>query len=198
MAKPDLRPNEQILFPNPFEEDEKNPFIVTTLRLIYSPHGKKQELDSTKVTYSGKSNDEKKMMLIVLLAVLALPLLGFGVYNYYSYRDKPMEPPAAIKGVPQKPLTKKDMDTFASNQQHFIIGIVLGVFGAGFGGGAYLLYKRRLTVVIGGGGKVWRIPAKDKIDQDKMLTMVGASQTAAKAMIPPPMPQKVIKPPGAK
>jgi hypothetical protein len=198
VAKPDLRPNEQILFPNPFEEDEKNPFIVTTLRLIYTGEGKKQELDSTKVTYSGKSNDEKKMMLIVLLAVLALPLLGYGLYSYYTYRDKTMEAPAEIKGVTHKPYTKKDYADWASNKQHFVIGIVVGVFGAAFGGGAYLLYKRRLTVVIGGGGKVWRIPVKDKINQDKILTMIGASQTSAKAMIPPPMPQKVVKPPGAK
>jgi hypothetical protein len=204
VAKPDLKPNEQILYPNPFEEDEPNPIIVTTTRVLWSGDGKKQELDSTKISYSGKSNDEKKMKLIVLLVLLGLPLFLIGFYNYYSYRDKPMGPPPEIKGVPQKPLTKKDFDTFASNEQHYIIGIVLGVFGAAFGGGAYLLYKRRLTVVIAGqpagGGKtqIFRIPIKDKILQDKLLTMVGASQTAAKAMVPPPMPAKVVKPPGAK
>ncbi len=198
VAKPDLRPNENILYPNPFEEDEPNPAIVTTHRVLWSGDGKKQELDSTKISYSGKSNDEKKMKLIVLLVLLGLPLFLVGLYNYWSYKDKPMGPPAAIKGVPQKPLTKKDYEVFASNQQHYIIGIVLGVFGAAFGGGAYLLYKRRLTGVIAGDGKIFRIPVKDKVQQDKLLTIVGASQTAAKAMVPPPMPQKVIKPPGAR
>src|SRR5262249_9569950 len=154
--------------------------------------------DSTKISYSGKSNDEKKMKLIVLLVVLGLPLFGFGLYNYYTYRDKPMEAPAEIKGVTQKALTQKDVNTFASNKQHYIIGIVLGVFGAAFGGGAYLLYKRRLTVVVAAPGKIFRIPVKDKMQQDKLMTMIGASQTSAKAMIPPPMPAKVIKPPGVK
>jgi hypothetical protein len=204
VAKPDLKPNEQILYPNPFEEDMPNPCIVTTTRVLWTGDGKKQELDSTKISYSGKSNDEKKMKLIVLFVLLGLPLFLVGAYNYYSYKDKPTGPPPEVKGVPQKPLTKKDYDTFASNQQHVVIGIVLGLFGAAFGGGAYLLFKRRLTVVIAGqpaaGGKtqIFRIPVKDKIQQDKLLTMVGASQTSAKAMIPPPLPTKVQKPPGAK
>jgi hypothetical protein len=198
VAKPDLKPNEQILYPNPFEEDVPNPIIVTTTRVLWSGDGKKQELDSTTITYSGKSNDEKKMKLIVLLVLLGLPLFLVGLYNYYSYRDKAMEPPAEIKGVPQKPLTKKDYETFSSNKTHYVVGVTLGLFGALFGGGAYLLYKRRFTVIIAAPGKIFRVPVKDQVQQDKLMTMVGASQTSAKAMIPPPMSNKVIKPPGAK
>ena len=41
------------------------------------------------------------------------------------------------------------------------------------------------------------IPAKNKAEQDKILMMIGAAKTSAKAMAPPPMPAKVQKPAGA-
>jgi len=50
-------------------------------------------------------------------------------------------------------------------------------------GVAYLLYKRRMTVVIAGQGKKLEIPTKDAMTQDKLLTMVNAAKTAAAAMV---------------
>jgi hypothetical protein len=95
--------------------------------------------------------------------------------------------------VKQKLYTPNEMREFKNNQTQLIVGIVLGVFGAAFGGVAYLLYKRRLTVVIAGQGKVLTIPVKDATQQDQMLTMVNAAKTAAAAMAPMPMPDKVQK-----
>jgi hypothetical protein len=195
VAKLDLKPNENILFPNPYLEDEKNPIIVTTLRVMYAPEGKKQEMDSTKIGFTTKANDGKIMGLIIILVLVGLPFFGIGLYNYYHYKDTPMSKPEPIKGVPEKMYTKAELSTFSSNKQHYVIGIVLGLFGAAFGGAGYLLYKRRFLVVVQGAGKTWNIRVKDGIDQDKLLTMIGASQTSARAMVVQPMPSKVIKPP---
>ncbi len=37
-------------------------------------------------------------------------------------------------------------------------------------------------MIVGGGGKVLEIPVKDEKEQDKVLTMVGAAQTASQAL----------------
>ena len=196
MAKVDLKPNENILFPSPYMEDEKNPLIVTTMRILWSGEGKKQELDATKVTYTGKGNNPQIMSVVVLLFLLGLPFALFGAYKYMKYRNLPMEPPAQLdKNAPPSAFSRAQIEQFNSNKTNFIVGVVAGVFGIALGGGAYLLYKRRLMVVIGGAGKVMKIPVKDTGEQDKLLTMVGAAQTAAKAMAPAAMPAKVAKPP---
>jgi hypothetical protein len=190
-----LKPNEQVLFPSPFVEDERNPLIISTQRLVWSGGNqrKPKEIEASKIHYSGKGFHRKFVTIMFICAVLGAPFFLIGAYKIYVYKDKPTEPPAAVKGMPQKPLTRKDLMEFQSNKDQIILGIVLGAFGAVFLGVGYLMYKKRLTVVVGGGGRALAIPVKDKMEQDKILTMLNAAQTTAKAMAPPPMADKVQK-----
>lgn len=193
LPKFEPKPNEQVLFPSPFVANEYNPLIVSTNRLIFVSDGKKREVPADKITFAGKGFHKKFMLIMLVLGLIGAPFFGYGAYTYYTSKDKPTEPPAVVKGMPRKPVTAKDLADYARNKNQKILGIVVGVFGAAFLGVAYLLYKRRLTVIIGAGGKALEIPAKDKADQDKILMMVNAATTAAKAMAPPPMPDKVAK-----
>jgi hypothetical protein len=197
VAKLDLRPTEQVLFPNPYMEEEKNPLVVTTMRVLWSGDGKKQAIDADKITYTGKGNNPQIMTVVVMLFLLGLPFFIFGAYKYVKYRNLPMEVPAAVKGAPETAYTAAQKKAFDSNKNNFILGVVVGVFGAALGGGSYLLYKRRLMIMVGGPGKIMNIPVKDATEQDKLLTMVGAAQTSAKAMGASLGPQKVVKPPAA-
>jgi hypothetical protein len=159
--------------------------------VLYTGAGKKQELDAAKITYSGKGVNKQFLALMLIFGVIGAPFLIIGGYMGYTYKDDqkyPKSPPPEIKGQPKKPVTQKQLDEFGENKLKFILGLTLLGFGAIMGGGAYLLYKRRLTVVIGGGGRALRIRVKDKMEQDKILTMVGAAVTSAKAMAPQPMP----------
>ena len=191
-----LRPNESVLHPQPYVAEEKPPLIVTTFRVFYSGGKKQQELDAAKITYTGKGVNKQFLALMLVFAVVGAPFLAIGGYMSYTYKDDqkyPKSPAAEVKGQPVKKYTQKQLDQFSENKTKFILGITLLAFGALMGAGAYLLYKRRLTVVIGGGGRALRIRVKDKADQDKILTMVGAAVTSAKAMAPKPMP--VMRPP---
>src|SRR5262245_40129780 len=133
-----------------------------------------------------------------ILLLLGAPFLLIGAVKYYTYKDKPTEPPAAVKGMPQKPVTYQDMAMYSNNKQQQVMGLVMLIFGAAFVGASYLLYRRRLPAIIAGEGKPLEIPVKDKATQDKLLMMVGAAQTAAKAMVAaPPIPSKVQKYPPA-
>jgi len=197
-VKIQLRNHESILHPQPYVAEEKPPLVVTTFRVIYSGSGKKQELDAAKITYSGKGVNKQFLALMLVFGVIGAPFLAVGGYLGFVYKDDvkyPKGPPPEVKGQPKKPVTQKQLDEFADNKLKFVLGLTLLGFGAIMGGGAYLLYKRRLTVVIGGGGRALRIRVKDKMEQDKILTMVGAAVTSAKAMAPQPMPQ--MKPPAA-
>jgi hypothetical protein len=181
-VKFELRPLENILHPNPYVAEEKPQLVVTTFRVMYSGSGKKQEMESNKLTYSGKRNDPKIMQLMVVLALFALPFIIVGGLKYWHYKDLPTAAPDPVKGQPVKPLSQKQIQTFEDNKFNKWLGIGLIGFGALFGGSVYLLYKRRLIVVIGGGGKAMRIRVKDAAEQDKVLMMIGASKQSAQAM----------------
>lgn len=195
MAKLELRPNEQVLFPTPYVENERNPLIISTLRVVWSGDNPKKPktIDASKIQTSVKGYHQKVIMVMLLLTLLGAPFLAIGGYKYYHYKDKPTEPPPAVKGVKQKLYTPNEMREFSNNKTQKIVGLVLGIFGAAFGGAAYLLYKRRLTVIIAGQGKILSIPVKNAAQQDQMLTMVNAAKTAAAAMAPMPVPDKVQK-----
>ena len=182
-----LKPNENVLYPQPYVEQEYNPLIVTTLRVIWAGEGakpKKKEVDAAKITYVAKGFHQKFVMLMLIFGVLAAPFLGIGAYKYWTYRNKPTEAPKVEKGQKAKPLTQNDLKVFQDNKANLVMGIVMGIFGAAMGGVAYLLYKRRMTVVIAGQGRKLEIPVKDAITQDKLLTMVNAAKTAAAALAP--------------
>jgi hypothetical protein len=196
-GKLELKPNEQILFPQNYTEDLYNPLIITTLRVLWSGDGKKKELDSGKITKVAKGFHQKFVMVMVIMGLVALPFVITGAYKYYSYKDEPTEPPPVVKGQKQKPLTQNDLIVLQNNKTQQIVGLVLIGFGGLFGGVAYLLYKRRLTVIAASGGRVLQLPVKNAMVQDQVIMMINASVTAAKAMAPPPMPEKVQKLGGA-
>jgi hypothetical protein len=185
-VKLQLKPNENVLYPQPYVEQEYNPLIVTTLRVLWSGDNPKKpkEVDAAKITYVAKGFHQKFVKLMLIFGLLGAPFLGIGVYKYWTNRNLPMEPPEKVEGQKMKPLTQNDLKVFQSNKNNFVIGIVMGVFGAAMGGVAYLLYKRRMTVVIAGQGRKLEIPVKDAITQDKLLTMVNAAKTAAAALAP--------------
>jgi hypothetical protein len=193
-VKFDLTSNEQVLHPNPFVPEEYNPVVVTTKRLLYAPHGAKtKEMPADKITYAGKGFHQTFIKVMVIMVLVGAPLFIIGALRYYSYKDAPTEPPAKVKGMAQKPVTQQDMDTYANNKTQKTVGIVLAIFGAAFGGVAYLLYKRRHVAVVAVGKKALQIPVKDKATQDKLLMMIGAAQQSSKAMMPMPIPDKVQK-----
>jgi hypothetical protein len=189
-----LLPNENILFPNPYVEDEPNPLIVTTTRVIYTGEGKKQEIDALKITYTNKGNHPRLMRIVVTLFLCGLPFFLFGVYRYATLRNAPMDvqiDPTTKK--PSRAYSKAQLEELSSNKRDFIVGVIVGCFGAALGGGAYLILRRRHCVTIGGSGKVLIVPVKNEIEQDKVLSMIGAAQTSAKSMAAVKVPAKVQK-----
>lgn len=189
----ELKPNEQILFPQNYTEELYNPLIITTARVIWSGDGKKKELPGDKITQVAKGFHQKFIMVMIIMGLVALPFLVIGGLKYYNYKDKPTEPPKAVKGQKMKPLTQNDLAELSNNKAQKIVGIVLLAFGAAFGFTAYQLYKRRLTVIVAGQGRILQLPMKNAMLQDQVIMMVNAAVTAAKAMIQPAMPDKLQK-----
>jgi len=178
-----LRPHEQVLHPNPYEEDKFNPVIVTTQRIFHrSASGKKpQEVECKNVTYTGKGNNKKLMALMVVCGLIGAPFLLVGGISYYTVMDKPTAPPEKVKGKPAPVLKKSELAEFRNNKSTKIMGIVLGVIGAACCGGAYLLFKKRLQVVVGAKGKVMRFDVNTEAEQDKLMMMVQTAKTTAAA-----------------
>ena len=178
-----LRPHESVLFPNPYEEDKYNPVIVTSQRIFQRLKNvrKPVEFESKNVTYVGKGNNRTFMVFMIFFGLVGAPFLITGGLMFYTVKDKPTEAPEVPKGKPKPVLKASQIREFEETKEKKILGIVLGVFGAAFCGGAYLFFKRRLQVVAGGKGKVLRFNVKDAGEQDKLMMMIQASKTAAGA-----------------
>jgi hypothetical protein len=177
-AKLELRQHETIIHPQPYVEDEPNPLIITTQRVVWSGSGKKQELEASKIKAKTKGLNQRILGACALLVVLGLPFVIIGLVKYVGYRNEPWSKPPEMKKV----VTKADEETWANNKTNFILGVGMGVFGVACGAAAWFLIKRRFTVIIGGEKKVFEIPVKDTAEQDKVLTMVGAAQTASQSL----------------
>jgi hypothetical protein len=178
-----LRQHEQVLHPNPYEEDKFNPVVVTTQRILQrsAPGKKASEFETKNLTYTGKGINRRVMALAVICGLIGAPFLLIGGYTYYTVKDKPTEPPEPVKGKPAPVLKKSQLAEFRQNKQNFVTGIGLGVFGALCCGGAYLLFKRRMQVVAGGKGKIMRFDVKTEAEQDKLMMMIQTSKTTSAA-----------------
>jgi hypothetical protein len=178
-----LRPHEQVLHPNPYEEDKFNPVVVTTQRIFRrsAPGKKPSEFECKNITYTGKGINRRVMALAVVCGLIGAPFLIIGALTFYTVKDKPTEPPEPVKGKPAPVLTKSQLAEFRDVKSKKVTGIGLGVFGALCCGGAYLLYKRRMQVVAGGKGKVMRFDVATVAEQDKLMMMLQTAKNTASA-----------------
>lgn len=179
-----LRPNESIVYPQPYEPSQHNPLIITNERLIQvNEVGGILNLENRQVTGVGRGIDQRIFAICALLMLLALPAAIYGVYNYLHASDvlsKFKEPPKAKIGSKKE---KADVAAYKAAKGQRILGIVFVVVGAGFGAGAYLLFKKRFTVVFGGAGRTQTVKTKDKMQQTQIIMTIQAMVNTAKQQV---------------
>src|SRR5688500_11899692 len=166
MALP-LRPNEQVVYPQPYEEAKYNPLVVTTERLFQiNPTGGMLHMDVKAITGVGRGQDSRIVGLCALLVLLALPLAIYGLVTWRG-ADKVLADPGYKEGCPSVTRTssvkvKQDSVRCTDAKSASIRGLVFIGIGGVCGVGAFFLFKKRLTVIVGSGGRVSTFKAKDK------------------------------------
>jgi hypothetical protein len=173
-----LRPQETVIYPQPYVENQPYKLIITSQRIVDIHEGLK-EVDAAKLTFVGRLSDRPLLKLSVLLAMIALPLLIIAGVNYLGIRNKP----TAVPPDETRPwIVEKLKADVADVKSTKITCIVLAAIGALCALGAKKTFKKKHYVMIQGSGKVLKIPTKDEAEQNQILVTVQGAQSSAKAM----------------
>lgn len=178
-----LRPNESIVYPQPYEPSQHNPLIITNERLIQvNEVGGILNLDNKAVTGVGRGMDQRIFLICALLMMIGLPLAIYGAYNYKTADDvlsKYKEPPKPkLKMATSK--EKADIARYKAAKSDKNMSYVFMGFGVLFGAGAYFLFKKRFTVIIGAMNRTQTVKVKDKMQQSQIIMTIQAVVNSAK------------------
>jgi hypothetical protein len=190
------QPHENILFPVPYAENEEHPIIITNQRIVQRNVAGTVELPTKDVHTVGRHVVRPRLPPGIMLLVLALPLLGFGIYELYSVWGMTAASPLSLVGVHDDAPAEATPDAVAQAPEGEdpidwprtvllirIAGIALlaGALGCALGA-RKLIRKKRYYVVCRGAKRLVKIEAKDEIQQTQIMVTVSA----VKGKAPPP------------
>jgi hypothetical protein len=182
MGMVELRPQESVLFPAPYDENAYTPLVITNQRILQLEGDKRRELDAPKVTFVGRASTRPLIFLGLFFLLCGLPAIGYGGYRWLSVRGMPTfeEKPPAL-----------DEPGFEDPGKVRIEAIVYAAVGLGLAAlGWFLAKRRRHVVVVRGERKVLKLRVKDKTMQQQVMMTVQAMVNAAKNAPPPAAPPK--------
>lgn len=176
-----LRPNESIVYPQPYEDSVFNPIVITSERTTQvNESGGMLHLENKNVGGVVRANNSRILAAAVLLAFIGAPLVIIAVVKYKS-TDKVLSKPAPKKpkvGASRK--EKLDYEAYQKAKSRRFPAYILGPLGVLCIAGGYLIFKKRFQVVVGGGGLILTIPVKDKMQQTQVLMTIQAVVNSAK------------------
>jgi hypothetical protein len=176
-----LRPNESIVYPQPYEDTVFNPLVITNERTTQiNEQGGMLHLENKNVGGVVRANNTRILAAAVMLALIGVPLVIIGAVKWKSSSDV-LSKPAPKKPKPGASRKEKaDYERYKDAKAARFPAYFLIPMGALFIGGGYLLFKKRFQVVCGGGGLILTIAVKDKMQQTQVLMTVQAVVNAAK------------------
>lgn len=173
-----LKPDETVLFPAPFQEDEVYPVVITTNRVVrIDAKAQKHEIETSRITFVGKASKRPFLLPGIALVFLGLPAVIFGIYLWVSV--------LGLKGFEEgeeAPVNEAG-ETITNPDYTRIYAIASAAGGLLFmAGGALLIRKQRFFVTAQAGkGAVFRLPVADKMAQTQVMMMIQGAITSQKA-----------------
>jgi hypothetical protein len=190
MGMVELRPQEMVFFPAPYDENAYTPIIITNQRVLQMGGEKRREIEADKVSFVGRSSSRPLIFFGLFFILCGLPVAGYAGYLWLtvrgmpSFEDKP--PEVEDPGFEDPGKVRIEAIIFA------VVGIILAAVGL-------LLAKRqRHVVVVRGEKKVLKLRVKDKTAQQQVMMTVQAMMNAAKNAPPPVAAPKVEEKPKEK
>jgi hypothetical protein len=171
----ELKPTEQVFYPAPLNEDEINPVIITSKRLIqFSPQGKPTEVEIGKLNYVGKASKRPLLFVGLVLLGIGLPGLIYGLYLWISVHGMPT--------FEEQPPPPDQAETAEDPFKVRVMAVIFGAVGLLFcAGGVLAGKKQRFTVVAKAEKKKpFRLPVKDKQAQTQVMMTLQSAMASAK------------------
>ena len=192
-----LNQGENVLYPMPYVEGEAHLLVITNQRVVNFGDSGRQEMPAGQLQFVGRLSMRPYMALGLILAVLALPVTGLGIYWIVTsgllssarsaIPGAPTDDPAF--GAPPPEALEEGEELPPPPEPPSMAVKVLGIVFAPLGlimivGGVLLIRLQRHLVLLRGGTMEIKIITKTQMEQTQILATVGALQTSAKAMAP--------------
>jgi hypothetical protein len=179
--------HENILFPVPYAENEDHKLIITNQRVVQRNDAGSVELPTQDIHFVGRQTVRPRLPFGVVLLALALPLVGFGLYQFIAVWGYQMASPmslfssadsdvaadpaaaAAPEGVdpsvnwPLEVLKKRALGAVC------VVAALLCALGA-----RALIRKQRFFVVARAPKRLLRIEAPNEIQQTQIMVTLSA------------------------
>jgi hypothetical protein len=169
----ELRPQESVFFPAPYDENEYAPLIITSQRVLQMEGDKRREIDGGKISFVGRSSTRPLIFIGLFFLLSGLPMAGYGAYLWISVLGMPTfeEKPPSVEdpGFEDPGKVRITAIIFAA------IGILLIAIGL------LLAKRKRHIVIVRGDKKVLKLKVKDKTAQQQVMMTVQAMMQSAKA-----------------
>jgi hypothetical protein len=170
----ELKKGENVFYPAPYVPSEPAMIIVTDQRVVYFGDEGRQEMEAKKVSFIGRVSGRPYLVACIIMALMGLPLAGYGAYLYWSVKD--------MKTFAEAPPMTEEVDY----EDPFITRIkayALGGVGAVLVVAAwFLIKKKRYVVICRGADQLMRITVPDEIKQQQIMMTIQAMQKTVQAM----------------
>jgi hypothetical protein len=181
----ELKPDENVLFPMPFEPNPPPPLVITNQRVVQTKlDGAVTEIEARSLKHVQRRNNGYVLVTMTFFLILGLPFVGCGASRYFEARGA--KKPMLKEGEPRTKGFDKQVKAYKAASSKKVTGIIFLVGGAVSFYLAWICYKARLLVVCGGNRKVIEHNVKTKMIQDQIMMTLQAVQSSAKMMAPPP------------
>src|SRR5262245_15997576 len=89
MGRVELRREETVFFPTPYDENQETPFVITSQRVLHLEGEKRREIEAAQVRFVGPSSSRPLIFLALFFLLCGLPVVGYGVLRWRSVLGMP-------------------------------------------------------------------------------------------------------------
>ena len=192
----DLAPGENVYYPMPYVEGEPHLLVITDQRVVHFGEAGRQELPAKQVQFVGRLSLRPMVTLGVILAMLALPGLGFGIYwmvtsglftraAAVTATDDPSVQTPQTEGANAESVNDDEAPPPPDMTTYKVLGIVFAATAIVFAVVGILLIRiKRHYVIVRSPRDVLQIRAKTPMEQTQILATLGALASAQKVAAP--------------
>jgi hypothetical protein len=176
----ELKKGENVYFPAPYVPSEPALLIVTDQRIVNFGDEGREEMESKKVSFVGRSSGRPFLLLCIGMALIGAPLLLYAANEWFGV----VGDTAAVKDMKNFSEQTITEDTGAEDPLITKIKVIaMGAVGAGLLFAAYtLIKKKRYIVMVRGGDQLMRLKVPDELKQTQVVMTIQAMVQTAKAM----------------
>lgn len=174
-----IKPQENILYPVPYAENEAHPLIITNLRVVQRSSAGEAELDAREIHFVGRNTVRPRLPLGAMLLALAVPLFLFAAYNLYTVWGMTAASPLSLFPSADSTATAAAPEEATDWPRRVLVtrltslGCALIAVGCALGA-RRLIRKKRYFVLCRAARRLVRIESKDEIQQTQIMVTLGA------------------------